>query len=205
MIFRASRIEESSESITLYASIRDADVERALIEFRRGRFGQQATVYTDHSTSFPVLVDEVTRSATSTATTELSIQLQKQPNGSVTPWTGRVAIQGYVPDELVALGLRHSLLGEALPADLTQFATFGLPSFTLAGVESVDADAAAAVARVMLLAQLVGGGHVRAVGQVLYGGGQRATPRLRVAWTSVDDGEEREVEGEYRQAGRRTL
>lgn len=196
--FRASHIEEGSETITLHASVRDSDVERALIELRGGRFGQQPTVYSDHSMSVPVVVDEVTRSSTSTATSELSIQLQKQAHGGVTPGMGRVTIQNYQPDQLVELGLRHSLLGEALPAELTQFGMFGVPSFTLSGIEGVDADAAAAVARVILVAQLVGGGHARDVRQVLYGGGQRGSPRLRVVWTSVDDGEERAIEGEYR-------
>lgn len=195
LAFRASRIEEDTDTITLQTSIRDADVEQALMELRGGRIGQQATVYSDHSKSYSVLVDEVTRSATSTATSELSLLLRKQPGSGAPSWMARVAIQGYTPDELVALGLRHSLFGEALPTDLTGFGGFGVPAFTLAGVESVDADAAASVARVMLVAQLVGGGHARAVKQVLYGGGQRAAPRLRVTWTSVDNGGLHEVEG----------
>jgi hypothetical protein len=55
---------------------------------------------------------------------------------------------------------------------------------------------------VILVAQLVGGGHARDVRQVLYGGGQRGSPRLRVVWTSVDDGGERAIEGEYRPPAR---
>lgn len=196
VVFRANRIEEDRDTITLQASVRDLDVEQALIDLRAGEFGPQESQYSDHSSSYPVTVEDVVRSATSTAVSDVSIRLRKVPDRGAA-WASRVTVQNHGPDELVEVGLRHSFLGEPLPAELAQFGSFGVPSFSLAGAEEVPADAASAVARVFLVEQLLGGGHARSVTQVLLGGGQREAPRLRVAWRSVDDGQHRAIEGDY--------
>lgn len=188
LCFRARRIVDAGDTLELQADVRDPAISAALLEYRSPAAGGQEVRFTDHVKSIDVRVDGVETSSTSTAVTEFTVRLNQSARGQQS-WGQRMTIDGFSPDELVEIGLRHGLFGDEIPQRLRQFGTFGIVEIGLPELGGLSLDSVRAVVRLYLVETLVGGGHATRVTNVLVGGGSRDEYQAKVSWLNADSGE----------------
>jgi hypothetical protein len=202
LVFRAESIRDSGRELTVTARVRDTKVGRRLDELDPtrswGRGDELAVTYGDRSGRGRIeSLDVETRSTViRDVTIRISVEWATGPDAMA------AGTSGYSADDLTEVGIRAGLLHEPLPDRLGMMSFMVDASDPLSELEgiAVPEGSVAAIARLLVVEQLVGSRKAASVDTFALGpasGGQR---HVRVGWreprryTNVEPGY-RVVEG----------
>jgi hypothetical protein len=186
-VFRAETITDSGVELRIEALVRDAAVMTALRalqpdpQWGNSRVGDVPVTYGDRSGIGRVTAFSVQTCASATQQVSLTIEVR---------WVGgrdsmASGINGLSHEDVVEAGIRSSLLGEALPQQLRSFgwgaAEVPDPLTQLQGVQLAEGSVGA-VARLLLVEELVGNRRVAAIEDFALGPVINGQRRLRVGW-----------------------
>jgi len=202
-VFRAEHITEDGNTVTVRTRVSE-EISFQLEALRDQRHARRRLRFVHRSRVVDAELTEVRRTTSAGGVDELTLELaQPRPPAANTM---RAGTGGYTPDDLVELGLRGLLFGEALPTSLTQ-----LGFMTDPGLDGVDLrhafeqpnEIAGAITRVVLADGLVGSGLASRLLAVHLGPRTGDVRRLELSWEEPRayvnvEPRRRRLEGEWR-------
>jgi Domain of unknown function (DUF4062) len=186
IIFRAQRITEAGQALTIDASVRDANVMHALRALAPGpQFGRGADVpvsYRDRAGVGRIESIEVQTQSQTAQNVKLVLAVRWS---SGRPSTAMTTV-GFSHEDLVEIGIRAGLLHEPVPQSLTGFGMTTLvdtadPLAALEGVQLAEGSVGP-VARLLVVDHLVGKQRVDAIEDFVLGPAVQGRRHLDVAW-----------------------
>lgn len=184
-VFRVERVRDEGRGVELHAVVRDERIARYLEDLREDSWGRRTEVpVTTQDRSGTLAISSVVSESRSRSSKSMIVR------GDVTWAHGRggamdAGTGGYSADDLTEVGLGVGLLGEELPPNLAGLMAFMVdrsdplePLLPLSLSESTIE----AVARLLVVERLIGGGRATSVDSFELGPEHLGRRRLRLAY-----------------------
>lgn len=202
-VFRASEIEDRGEVVVVSARVKDGDIVAGLEHLRPAGFrSSDPTLFTWRNRSRWVKVDQVEARHRSGRSVEVEVVLNTvEARHHLMLDAGT---EGFGPDDITELVLRHHLFDEPVPIDELLWPALGPPDpvADLRG-EVLAEDQVQPIVSLLLTEGLVGGGRADRVLEVAVGPSYGDARHLRAAWLTRRryvnvEPERRSIEGAMR-------
>jgi hypothetical protein len=182
LIFRASKVVQSGDRITVTTKVRSPEVAHRLDELTNDRWNRQEVQFTwcTHSQLVVVGKTEMTTTASVSRTYQLSLERKDRTRDTFL----NMSFNGRSADDLTEIAIRTALLGEANPLGTapSHFVTeMPDPFEPLRGAHVAD-EILRPIARLMLTEALVGGGGVARITNFRLGSAIVGKRRIDLGW-----------------------
>lgn len=181
-VFRADEIVDTGATITVRARASD-DIAHELETIRDNRYGRQRLRFVSRTRVAEGELQSVQRTTRAGGIEELAIELVRVEAPPLDPM--RAGTGGLTPDELVEVGVRSLLLGEAIPDQIGMLGFMtdtGINGDDLRQAFELPNEIAESVVRLVIADGLVGGGKAKRVVSVSVGPRDGDTRRIEVEW-----------------------
>jgi hypothetical protein len=203
LVFRADAVDDAGDSVSIVGRVSD-EIAHQLETMRDLRFGRTRLRFVHRSRVAAGELVNVRRTTRAGGADEVAIELGNVRAAEVEPF--RVGTSGLSAEQLVELGMRQLFLGEPLPASVSQFeslADTGIDVDDLRQAFDQPNETAEAIARLVVVHGLVGGGRARRLTTFTVGPRNDDVRRFEVEWEdprvySDAEPERRRLEGEWR-------
>ncbi len=203
-VFRADVIDDRGDTVLLGARVNE-DIAYAIEQMRDRQWGRERLRFTYSSRVRDAEVAAVRRTTRAGSGSSLEITLERVSSPQVNSM--RSGLNSISADELVEAGVRHVLLGEALPEAISGgfgfFADTGLNGEDLEQAFNAPTEIVEAITQLVITEGLVGSGSASRVREVSVGPLVTGARRVAVEWVDAQpyanvEPSQRRVEGDWR-------